>query len=47
MQDLLCKDGYSRMNFPSTVSTDNWSYRLDKNDINNELAKRLKKLVKK
>ena len=28
MQDLLCQDGTTRMNLPSTVSTDNWSYRV-------------------
>lgn len=27
MQDVLCRGAESRMNFPSTVSPDNWSYR--------------------
>ncbi len=43
MQDLLALDGHSRMNLPSTVSTDNWSYRIAKKDLSNELQERLKK----
>ena len=47
MQDLLCQDGTTRMNLPSTVSTNNWSYRVNKNDLNDKLALRLCKLVEK
>ena len=45
MQDLLCQDGSTRMNLPSTVSTDNWSYRVVNGQITNDLANRLKDLV--
>ena len=34
------------MNLPSTVSTANWSYRLNRGDTSIELAKRIKSLVK-
>lgn len=47
MQDLLCQDGSTRMNFPSTVSTNNWSYRITKNHLSISLAKRLLNLVEK
>lgn len=47
MQDLLCQDGKSRMNLPSTVSTDNWSYRILKENLSDELALRLASLVTK
>lgn len=47
MQDLLCQDGESRMNLPSTVSTNNWSYRISKRQLNVSLAKRLLALVEK
>ena len=45
LQDLLCQDGSTRMNLPSTVSTNNWSYRTKKEYFSNDLAKRLKDLV--
>lgn len=41
MQDLLALGGYSRMNLPSTVSTDNWSYRISKDNLSDELQNRL------
>lgn len=41
MQDLLCQGGYTRMNLPSTVSTDNWSYRVSKRKLTSSLANRL------
>ena len=47
MQDILCQDGTSRMNLPSTVSTNNWSYRVTKEQLSNSLANSLLKLVKK
>ena len=46
MQDFLALGGESRMNLPSTVSTANWSYRLNRGDTSIELAKRIKSLVK-
>lgn len=47
MQDLLHEDKSSRMNFPSTVSTDNWSYRVNKKDLSIDLASNLKNLSEK
>ena len=47
IQDLLAADGTTRMNFPSTVSTNNWSYRVSKEDLSDELSDRLVKLVEK
>ena len=47
MQDLLCQDGSTRMNLPSTVSTDNWSYRVLQGQITDELAAKLKDYVAK
>ncbi len=41
-QDFLHLDNSSRMNLPSTVSTNNWSYRAKSFDKN--LAKKIKKL---
>lgn len=47
MQDLLCQDGSTRMNLPSTVSTNNWSYRILKRNLSDKLAERLKSYVEK
>ena len=47
MQDLLCQDGSTRMNLPSTVSTDNWSYRVLQGQITDELAAKLNGYVAK
>ncbi|MBQ9731118.1 MAG: 4-alpha-glucanotransferase [Bacilli bacterium] len=47
MQDLLCQGGYTRMNLPSTVSTDNWSYRVSKRKLTDALAARLAAYVEK
>lgn len=47
LQDLLCQDGSTRMNLPSTVSTKNWSYRCKKEYFSDELAARLRDLVNK
>ena len=33
MQDVLCRGAESRINFPSTVSPDNWAYRFLENDF--------------
>lgn len=38
IQDYLCLGGYSRMNLPATVSTDNWSYRVSKKDLSKKLS---------
>ncbi len=46
INDLLALDGSSRMNLPSTVSKDNWSYRMKKTDLSNELKERLIYLTK-
>ena len=45
MQDLLCQDGSTRMKLPSTVSTDNWSYRVLNGQITDDLAIKLNDLV--
>ncbi len=47
MQDLLHQDGFTRMNFPSTVSTDNWSYRISDGALSDDLASGLVYLVNK
>lgn len=41
MQDLLCQGAESRMNEPSTVSTKNWSYRVEKTKLTDELKQKL------
>ena len=45
MQDLLCQDKNSRMNLPSTVSKSNWSYRINKANLTDALANRLRDYV--
>ncbi|MGM9969712.1 MAG: 4-alpha-glucanotransferase [Anaeroplasma sp.] len=47
MQDLLCQDGSTRMNLPSTVSTNNWSYRILKRQLSDALAKKIYSYVEK
>ncbi len=47
MQDLLALGNESRMNFPSTVSPDNWSYRFKFSDFSNEVASWLAEMVDK
>lgn len=47
MQDLLCMGDYARMNFPSTVSPDNWSFRFYNKHFSKKNARWLSKLVKK
>lgn len=47
MQDFLLQDGKSRMNFPSTVSVDNWSYRILKEHLSDGLKTKIRKLVEK
>ncbi len=45
VQDLLSLGPDSRMNLPSTVGPDNWSWRLLPNALNESIAKRLKELT--
>lgn len=47
IQDLLCLGEESRMNLPATVSTNNWSYRTRKEDLNEKLINRIKTYVEK
>ena len=47
IQDLLNEDNDTRMNLPSTVSTDNWSYRISKRDLSSKLSSKLKEYSKK
>lgn len=47
MQDVLCSGKESRMNFPSTVSAENWSYRFRDSEFTDATAKWLFDLVKK
>ena len=46
MQDLLHLGAEARMNEPGTVSTENWSWRMKKNQITKHLADRLLALTK-
>ncbi len=46
MQDVLCLGKESRMNFPSTVSSDNWSYRFKESDFTKTTAAWLRGLAK-
>ncbi len=46
MQDLLIQDGNSRMNYPSSVSKNNWSYRILKKDLSNNLKTEIASLIK-
>ena len=45
MQDLLFEGKSSRMNLPSTLSPDNWSYRILKRNLSKSLQLRLKNYV--
>ena len=46
MQDILCLGAETRMNFPSTVSPDNWSYRFVADDFTAKTSEWLKDLAK-
>ncbi len=46
-QDLLGLNGSARMNFPSTLSENNWSYRVKTEELDNKLFTRLNKINKK
>jgi len=45
LQDILNLDTKSRMNTPSTMGNSNWSWRMNKNDMADFIADRLKGLV--
>lgn len=45
MQDYLGLGASARMNVPGTVSTDNWSWRMDKEALTPALAAKLKRLT--
>ena len=47
MQDVLHFGIETRMNFPSSLSGDNWTFRFKEEDFTQKTAKKLKKLVKK
>jgi 4-alpha-glucanotransferase len=47
LQDLLGTGAQSRMNTPGTLSDRNWSWRFEAKDLQNALAKKLARLVKK
>jgi 4-alpha-glucanotransferase len=41
MQDYLELGGFSRMNFPGTMTSNNWTWRAEKGFITEELTKRI------
>jgi len=43
MQDVLSLGGEARMNYPSKLGG-NWEWRMKDDDMNDELAKRLKEI---
>ena len=47
MGDLLCLGKIARINSPSTVSTQNWSYRFEEKDFSGKVWTWLKKLAEK
>ncbi len=47
MNDLLCLGKAARINFPSTVSRENWSYRFKKSELGKRAAEWLKALAEK
>lgn len=46
MQDWLELGSEARMNIPSTIGGGNWAWRMKDGDINDELAKRIRKYAK-
>ena len=46
MQDLLDLGAEARMNFPGTQTSDNWTWRADKNAVSDDLAQRQYSLTK-
>mgnify|MGYP002591295453 FL=1 len=47
LHDVLCLGKEARINFPSTVSTENWSYRFEKGDLKKSAQIWLKRLTEK
>ena len=47
MQDILYQGKESRMNYPGTISDNNWSYRFLNSDITKNLKLRIKELLTK
>ena len=47
LHDVLCLGKEARINFPSTVSTENWSYRFEKRDLKKSAQIWLKRLTEK
>ncbi|MDE5721276.1 MAG: 4-alpha-glucanotransferase [Clostridia bacterium] len=45
MNDILALGGESRINLPSTVSEENWSWRFKKEDFNKEVGENLRRLA--
>ena len=45
MQDYLDLGAEARMNFPGTLSSDNWSWRMQQGSLTPELAKKIRKLT--
>jgi 4-alpha-glucanotransferase len=41
MQDYLELGGFARMNFPGTMTSNNWTWRAEKGFITEELTKRI------
>ena len=46
LQDALCMGEEGRINRPSTVSSNNWSFRFIKKDFSRSLCKRLQELIR-
>ena len=46
MQDYLELDGSARMNFPGTLSSDNWTWRAGKDMISGSLAERILQITR-
>lgn len=47
LSDLLLKGERARINRPSTLSTDNWSFRFSSADLNRAASRKLKSLIEK
>ena len=45
MQDILCFDNEGRMNAPSTLSSNNWTFRFTQNDLKRRKASWLKSMM--
>ena len=47
MQDILFHGKEARMNEPGTVNDNNWSYRFLWHDLNDDIKRDLKELIRK